>query len=51
VTFPLSGHHSRAMTFSLSLKLLKNKIMEINGLGKISLRTKVLHTLYKGTLE
>jgi hypothetical protein len=51
VTFPLSGHHSRAVTFILSLKLLKNKIMEINELGKSALWTKVPHTLYKSTLE
>ena len=51
VTLPLSSHHAGAVTFNLSLKLWKNKRMTINGLGKSALRTKVPHTLYKGTHE
>jgi hypothetical protein len=51
VTLPLSGHHARAVTFNLSLKLRKNKGMEINGLGKSALQMKVPQTLYKGTHE
>ena len=51
VTLPMFVHHTRVVTFNLSLKLWKNKIIVINGLGKSALWTKVTHTLYKGTHE
>jgi hypothetical protein len=51
VTLSLFAHHAKAVAFNLSLKLLKNERVENNGLEKSALRTKVLHTLYKGTNE
>jgi hypothetical protein len=56
VTLPSFGHHAGAMTFNISLcynerKYKERKIKAIDGLGKSALRTKIPHTLYKGTHE
>jgi hypothetical protein len=38
VTLSLFGHHAEVVAFNLSLKLLKNKRMENNGIGKNELQ-------------
>jgi hypothetical protein len=51
VTLSLSGHHPRTVAFHLSLKFERKKEWKNDGLEKIALKTKVPHTLYKGTHE